>query len=43
MAFDAQGRLYIATGDNGEIYRVDKSGQGASSLSQMKRTARTGV
>src|SRR5882672_8916863 len=29
MAFDAEGRLYIATGDNGEIYRVDKSGQGA--------------
>ena len=29
MAFDAQGRLYIATGDNGEIYRVEKSGQGA--------------
>jgi hypothetical protein len=28
MAFDAQGRLYIATGDNGEIYRVDKNGQG---------------
>src|SRR5882724_6894179 len=29
MAFDAEGRLYIATGDNGEIYRVDKNGQGA--------------
>jgi hypothetical protein len=29
MAFDAQGRLYIATGDNGEIYRVEKTGQGA--------------
>src|SRR6476659_3249619 len=28
LAFDAQGRLYIATGDNGEIYRVDKNGQG---------------
>src|SRR5262249_9557243 len=27
MAFDAQGRLYIATGDNGEIYRVEKNGQ----------------
>src|SRR5215472_5317683 len=29
MALDADGRLYVATGDNGEIYRVDKSGQGA--------------
>jgi hypothetical protein len=29
MAFDAQGRLYIATGDRGEIYRVEKTGQGA--------------
>ncbi len=29
MAFDSEGRLYIATGDNGEIFRVDKSGQGA--------------
>jgi outer membrane protein assembly factor BamB len=29
LAFDDEGRLYIATGDNGEIYRVDKSGQGA--------------
>jgi sugar lactone lactonase YvrE len=29
LAFDAQGRLYIATGDNGEIYRVEKNGQGA--------------
>src|SRR5262249_44691310 len=28
MTFDAQGRLYIATGDNGEIYRVEKDGQG---------------
>lgn len=29
LALDAQGRLYVATGENGEIYRVDKSGQGA--------------
>lgn len=29
LAFDNQGRLYVATGDNGEIYRVDKNGQGA--------------
>ncbi|HLK52583.1 MAG TPA: WD40 repeat domain-containing protein, partial [Candidatus Angelobacter sp.] len=29
MAFDAQGRLYLATGDNGEIYRVEKNGQGS--------------
>lgn len=29
LALDAQGRLYIATGDNGEIFRVDRSGQGA--------------
>ncbi len=29
MAFDNDGRLYIATGDNGEIYRVEKTGQGA--------------
>src|SRR5215472_10832791 len=29
LAFDDQGRLYIATGDNGEIYRVDKAGQGS--------------
>jgi sugar lactone lactonase YvrE len=29
MAFDAQGRLYLATGDNGEIFRVEKNGQGA--------------
>ncbi len=28
MAFDSQGRLYIATGDRGEIYRVEKTGQG---------------
>ncbi|HUN88307.1 MAG TPA: hypothetical protein VMU28_05925 [Terriglobales bacterium] len=26
LAEDAEGRLYIATGDHGEIYRVDKSG-----------------
>jgi FOG: WD40 repeat len=29
MAFDNDGRLYIATGDSGEIYRVEKTGQGA--------------
>jgi hypothetical protein len=29
LALDADGRLYMATGDNGEIYRVDRSGQGA--------------
>src|SRR5450432_3591370 len=29
MAFDNDGRLYIATGDNGEIFRVEKTGQGA--------------
>jgi hypothetical protein len=28
MTFDSEGRLYIATGDNGEIYRVDRNGQG---------------
>ena len=28
LAFDADGRLYIATGDRGEIYRVEKNGQG---------------
>jgi outer membrane protein assembly factor BamB len=29
LALDAEGRLYIATGDNGEIYRVDSRGQGS--------------
>jgi sugar lactone lactonase YvrE len=29
LAFDDAGRMYIATGDNGEIYSVDKTGQGA--------------
>ena len=29
IAFDNDGRLYIATGDNGEIFRVEKTGQGA--------------
>jgi sugar lactone lactonase YvrE len=29
MDFDAQGRLYLATGDNGEIFRVEKNGQGS--------------
>jgi hypothetical protein len=28
LAFDNAGRLYVATGDNGEIFRVDKNGQG---------------
>jgi WD40 repeat protein len=28
LALDPQGRLYVATGDNGEIFRVDRSGQG---------------
>ena len=29
LALDSQGRLYVATGDNGEIYRVDRNGQGS--------------
>lgn len=29
LALDSEGRLYIATGDNGEIYRVDSRGQGS--------------
>ena len=29
MEFDSQGRLYIATGDRGEIYRIEKNGQGS--------------
>src|SRR5258707_469033 len=29
MAFDAEGRLYVATGDRGEIFRVEKNGQGS--------------
>jgi hypothetical protein len=29
LALDSEGRLYIATGDNGEIYRVEKNGKGA--------------
>jgi sugar lactone lactonase YvrE len=29
LALDAEGRLYIATGDNGEIFRVDRNGQGS--------------
>ncbi|HEV2965236.1 MAG TPA: hypothetical protein VG649_25650 [Candidatus Angelobacter sp.] len=29
IAFDSEGRLYVATGDRGEIYRVDKNGQGS--------------
>jgi WD40 repeat protein len=29
LAFDTEGRLYVATGDSGEIYRVDKNGQGS--------------
>jgi sugar lactone lactonase YvrE len=28
LAEDADGRLYIATGDHGEIYRVDRAGNG---------------
>jgi sugar lactone lactonase YvrE len=28
LAEDTEGRLYIATGDHGEIYRVDKTGNG---------------
>ncbi|HKF24209.1 MAG TPA: hypothetical protein VKE93_21755 [Candidatus Angelobacter sp.] len=30
LAFDGEGRLYVATGDNGEIFRVDKNGSGAA-------------
>jgi hypothetical protein len=29
LALDDEGRLYVATGDNGEIYRVDKTGHGS--------------
>jgi sugar lactone lactonase YvrE len=29
LALDAQGRLYIATGDRGEIYRVEANGSGS--------------
>ncbi len=29
LALDSQGRLYVATGDHGEIFRVDKSGNGS--------------
>jgi sugar lactone lactonase YvrE len=29
LALDAQGRLYIATGDRGEIYRVESNGTGS--------------
>jgi len=29
LAMDAQGRLYIATGDRGEIYRVEANGSGS--------------
>src|SRR5437660_5299444 len=29
MLFDSEGRLYVATGDRGEIHRVDKNGQGS--------------
>ncbi len=28
LALDAQGQLYIGTGDRGEIFRVDRNGQG---------------
>lgn len=29
LALDSQGRLYVATGENGEIFRLEKNGQGA--------------
>ncbi|MFB3815615.1 MAG: hypothetical protein ACE14L_16040 [Terriglobales bacterium] len=29
LALDPEGRLYVATGDRGEIFRVERSGQGA--------------
>lgn len=29
LAFDEAGRLYVATGDNGQIFRVDRNGQGS--------------
>ncbi|HXE89894.1 MAG TPA: hypothetical protein VNK82_02925 [Terriglobales bacterium] len=29
LAFDAEGRLYVATGDRGEIFRVSPDGQGS--------------
>ena len=29
LAFDSDGRLYVATGDRGEIFRVEKNGQGS--------------
>jgi sugar lactone lactonase YvrE len=29
LELDAQGRLFVATGDNGEIFRVDRNGQGS--------------
>lgn len=29
LAEDAEGRLYIATGDRGEVYRVDRTGTGS--------------
>jgi WD40 repeat protein len=29
LAEDSEGRLYVATGDRGEIYRVDKGGSGS--------------
>src|SRR4029077_7026611 len=29
LALDAQGQLYVATGDRGEIFRVDKNGAGS--------------
>jgi len=30
LALDAKGQLYIATGDHGEIFRVDRSGEGTT-------------
>jgi sugar lactone lactonase YvrE len=29
LALDSEGRLYVATGDKGEIYRVDREGKGS--------------
>ena len=39
LALDVQGRLYIATGDNGEIFRVDRNGQGGVFSKVTKRTS----
>jgi sugar lactone lactonase YvrE len=29
LALDPQGRLYVATGDHGEVYRVERNGEGS--------------